>query len=233
MASNKKMHNNFKKSKGVYNKQGSGDYKQCAASHPKLPIIVGDKTYFVTGGSCVSRVPSGDYDVFVGLDVGYSKTKRYYPWEKGVEFLYRVPDMGVPKSLASFKKMLGYLEKAILNRENVFIGCIGGHGRTGLVLAALVAKMTGNMKAVPYVRKNYCKKAVESEEQIEWLHKNFGIKKVKSSKNVQGWSNLYYDMHLPVENGTSYINGFSGGEPRIQPKGKGRVFGNAKIETIS
>lgn len=48
----------------------------------------------------------------------------------------------------------------------VEVGCIGGHGRTGTVLAcmAVLAGVPGS-EAVQYVRTNYCKNAVESAKQ--------------------------------------------------------------------
>jgi len=50
--------------------------------------------------------------------------------------------------------------------EQVEIGCIGGHGRTGTALACL-AILTGQPRetAVEWVRANYCPEAVESAEQ--------------------------------------------------------------------
>jgi hypothetical protein len=52
---------------------------------------------------------------------------------------------------------------------SVEIGCIGGHGRTGTVLAcmAVLAGVPGK-DAVTWVKTNYCKKAVESTRQ-EWF----------------------------------------------------------------
>jgi hypothetical protein len=51
----------------------------------------------------------------------------------------------------------------------VEIGCIGGHGRTGTVLAAM-ATVCGVApdQAVKWVKDNYCKEAVETEQQEWW-----------------------------------------------------------------
>lgn len=161
-------------------------YGKCADTHGKLPITVGGKTYYVQGGSCTS--PGGEngttgVDIVVGLDMGFQRTARSYPWTEGVEFLYRVQDMGVPENMVSFKSLLKYLEEQILAGKKVFVGCIGGHGRTGIVLAALLNHMTGEKDAITVVREAICKKCVESSTQVEWLKKNFGITPVKPTKD--------------------------------------------------
>jgi protein-tyrosine phosphatase len=50
--------------------------------------------------------------------------------------------------------------------EQVEVGCLGGHGRTGTALACL-AVLTGYPAAgaVAWVRANYCPKAVETADQ--------------------------------------------------------------------
>jgi protein-tyrosine phosphatase len=52
----------------------------------------------------------------------------------------------------------------------VEIGCIGGHGRTGTALACL-AFLSGvqRQEAVPWVKANYCSRAVESPEQAAFV----------------------------------------------------------------
>lgn len=54
--------------------------------------------------------------------------------------------------------------------ENVEIGCLGGLGRTGTVLAcmAVLAGLDATA-AVPWVRRNYRPKAVETAEQEKWV----------------------------------------------------------------
>lgn len=169
--------------------------------HEPLPIVVGDKTYHISGGYCGAVRP--EFDVYVGLDAhsfAFDITSTW-PWlkaqQKQVQIVYPIKDMDVPQNLEQFTNLLKYIEKELLAGKKVFVGCIGGHGRTGTVLAALVKQMTGNEDAITYVRENYCNKAVESKAQIEFLHTNFGIKKVESSKpeypyggTVGGWNSI-------------------------------------------
>ena len=73
--------------------------------------------------------------------------------------------MQAPKDAVEFKKMVVWLKEQGQAGKKIHIGCIGGHGRTGTLLAALVKEVTGNVDAIAYVRKNYCAKAVESNSQ--------------------------------------------------------------------
>lgn len=64
----------------------------------------------------------------------------------------------------------GLLEtiKLILDGKPVYAGCMGGIGRTGLILA-LVVKAWGIKDPVAYVRKNYYAHAVETQEQLKYV----------------------------------------------------------------
>jgi len=162
------------------------EVKRCYETHPALDIGPA-KIY---GGSCAFPVIK-DADVYVGFDASMPRTDRQYPWSQSTEFLYRINDMEAPKDLGSFNKLLDFLAEAIASGKKVHCGCIGGHGRTGTVLAALVSVITGEKDAITYVRDNYCKKAVESVAQIEFLHKNYGIVRVDSTKGAfTGMSNV-------------------------------------------
>ena len=57
------------------------------------------------------------------------------------------------------------------NKQDIIeIACIGGHGRTGTFLAALLVREGwGPADAVEYIRGGYCKKAIESKEQEELI----------------------------------------------------------------
>lgn len=52
----------------------------------------------------------------------------------------------------------------VLAGKPVYVGCIGGIGRTGMMLAAL-AKVFGIEEPIQYVRQNYYSHAVETPEQ--------------------------------------------------------------------
>jgi len=135
----------------------------------------------VYGGSCMYPVVK-DADVYVGLDHSMAESSKVYPWESGHSFQYKIHDMRAPSNPSTFNQLVQWLAVQVRLGHKVHIGCIGGHGRTGTVLTALVYVMTGNTKAIEYVRENYCEKAVESTEQIKFLMTHFGQEEAKPTK---------------------------------------------------
>lgn len=177
-------------SKGTWN---AAPKKRCAHSHPPLPLGKTDKgePMVIYGGACSDPIIT-DMDVSVGLDWGFRLLGSKYgfvPWNDKIEILYEIEDMNVPKDVADFKKLIDFLEICLRAGKKVHVGCIGGHGRTGTLLAALVSRMLPDVKdAIGYVRKNYCEKAVESAKQVDWLHQHFGVMKVKGYKEGVSYS---------------------------------------------
>lgn len=81
------------------------------------------------------------------------------------------PDRGIiaTKDLAV---LLALIEKHRNRKGVIEIGCVGGHGRTGTMLAELCVwfgKMTPS-EAINHVRTTYCKKAIESYQQESALY---------------------------------------------------------------
>lgn len=77
----------------------------------------------------------------------------------------RVPtvDFGVPRRedlLIALDKVVDFLRR----REQVYVGCMGGIGRTGTFLA-LLAKLFGEKEPIKYVREVYLAHAVETPMQ--------------------------------------------------------------------
>jgi hypothetical protein len=74
-------------------------------------------------------------------------------------------DFGVPDPIELRIALEDVLDRS-RRGENVEIGCLGGHGRTGTALACL-AVLTGTPPgdAVAWTRATYCEKAVETDEQ--------------------------------------------------------------------
>lgn len=166
-------------------------YVKCAHTHPPLPLGDGLKIY---GGACSDPIVP-NMDVSVGLDRGFYPQgigRNMAPWDGKIETLFEIPDMGVPSSIEKFRKLIDFLEESVRAGKVVHVGCIGGHGRTGMVFAALVKQMLPDEEdSIGYVRANYCTKAVESAQQVDWLHKHFDIKKVKGAKEGQSYQSSY------------------------------------------
>ena len=151
---------------------------RCYTTHK--PLKIGE--YVIYGGSCSSPMIK-DADIYVGFEKYMLETTKAYPWVEGESFCFPITDGSVPTSIEDTMQLLEYLSTNLKAGKKIHIGCIGGHGRTGTILAALVKYMTGNVNATEYVRTNYCEKVVESTTQVNWLHKHFGIEKVKPSKS--------------------------------------------------
>ena len=68
--------------------------------------------------------------------------------------------------------IIDYMEKG----RQVEIGCFGGHGRTGTLLAALIGRVEHMQvqRAVRAVRARYCEDAVETSGQIRMLAQYLG-----------------------------------------------------------
>lgn len=164
-----------------FSKGSKGSYQRCYETHKPLPLSDG---LMIWGGSCSYPVIE-DADIYVGFDLGIKKSPKAYPWEQGESFLYYIQDMDVPKDVPSFLKLVDWIIVQLIAQKKVHLGCIGGHGRTGLVLSAIVAKMMGKKDAIQYVRDNYCHKAVETRQQVQFLVEHFGVDSVKGSKEYE------------------------------------------------
>lgn len=154
---------------------------RCYEKHPVVPVLNG----LLCGGSCSSPVVT-DADVYVALD-GFTKHSGGFPWDppsKVVHVSFPISDGQAPKldTHDTFKKMVTWLVEQLKLGKKVHVGCMGGHGRTGLVLAAVVAEALGEKDAITWVREKYCVKAVESSSQVSFLSALYGTKTVEGSR---------------------------------------------------
>jgi hypothetical protein len=111
-------------------------------------------------------------------------------------------DFSVPDRLTLYRG----LDKALdlmLAGEPIYVGCMGGKGRTGLFLAIL-AKAFGVAKPVEFVRATYYAHAVETKDQYEFV-KRFLVtpRQRRKIKLVRRWAWLKFWKtnltRLPVE----------------------------------
>ena len=159
-------------------------YTPCYASHKPLSVAGGK----LLGGSCIE--PAEGYDIYVGLDWAMRRDPRY-PWNdpstsQVVEVYFPITDGGIPKDVVEFKKMVGWLIDQLGLGKAVHIGCIGGHGRTGLLIAALVSHVDGiGSSAAEWVRMHHCKQAIETTKQAKFLREHFGVAELTGSQNYE------------------------------------------------
>jgi hypothetical protein len=82
------------------------------------------------------------------------------------------PDFGVPTSREQADAVIKNAFVRARDGERVEIACVGGHGRTGTVLAcmAVLAGVPVN-EAVPWLRSVYCERAVQEPSQQYWIER--------------------------------------------------------------
>src|SRR5260370_41023744 len=84
------------------------------------------------------------------------------------------PDFGVPGDAgAADREIRDAFERARAG-QRVEVACVGGHGRTGTVLACM-AILSGvpPEDAVEWVRQAYCRRAVQEPSQQYWISRHF------------------------------------------------------------
>jgi protein-tyrosine phosphatase len=89
----------------------------------------------------------------------------------------KIKDFDVPQITTDVNNALEKTIWAALTGKDVFVGCMGGWGRTGLFLA-LIAKTLGVKDPVQFVRSNYTPHAVETKEQMAYV-KEFDVKELR------------------------------------------------------
>jgi hypothetical protein len=172
------------------------DKKKCYEGHKALPV--GD--YLIYGGSASWPVVK-DADIYISLQDGSTSGLISDPWDDHhvIEIQHFIQDGGVPKDPVRFAKMVAWICNQLQKGKKIHVGCIGGHGRTGLLLTAVVSQMTGEKDAIQYVRKHYCKKAVESSRQVQFLQDHFGVSEVSGFKEFGGeYSSKKSTLYVPA-----------------------------------
>lgn len=145
----------------------------CHEGHPTFRIT--PETAEVRGGS--ARSPAKGFDVYVDLDSqGTPDETQQAPWRVKdgiVRVRYYIANYNTPKDPQSFRAFVDWLCTQVQGGKRVHVGCIGGHGRTGLVFAAMRRVLAKDRHAIAWTRANHCHKAVETPEQVGFLVKHF------------------------------------------------------------
>lgn len=91
---------------------------------------------------------------------------------------------------------------ALKSGRKIGLFCLGGHGRTGYVAAVILGKL-GIEDPILELRQKYCKKAVETNEQVKHISKildNLSLYE-KYKKSFLGGANFYFNDKLSGEEG--------------------------------
>lgn len=132
----------------------------------RRPVQVGTHVIF-PGGSHYMQAASlfSGFDLIVPLDHGYQEVVPY----SSLVIPGLIPDFQPPS--AGYKMFLqDTIIPELQGDGKVLVFCLGGHGRTGTVLAGLVALLEPDVvDPVDEIRNRYCDRAVETREQAEWI----------------------------------------------------------------
>lgn len=192
----------------------------CHTGNKKI-LTVGE-TALYAGGWTRGATPKGNMiviDLADGLRDNVSvsdETGGMFPSVEKVQNKHKVvklyiPDYDVPKFDRAFWK--DFAKDILLSMQkgyDILVACTGGHGRTGLVIAILAGLLikpdTESMGATAYIREHYCKEAVETLEQedyVEWvLYETSDVFVSKSyGKYSYGDYSDKYDLNDPYYTG--------------------------------
>lgn len=167
-------------------------YQSC--SHSGTVHVATRGNIMLFGGGTSKSVSSNGMDFVLDLVGNYSPTFWTFPdgW-RVKEYLVPpkvikmpITDMHAPweVGLPFWRKLWADLQEqahghrgATGERLKILVLCMGGHGRTGTVLSALLRASKLRVPdgdIVTYIRSRYCSKAVESADQIDYL-RSLGI----------------------------------------------------------
>lgn len=109
------------------------------------------------------------------------------------DLMLPIRDFSIPASKQATDKVVWQVLTMVADNRLVYVGCMGGLGRTGLFLA-LLAKAMGNPNCVGYVRANYNERAIETPLQERYSEMydlgvtDWEMYKLKWRAVFHGWS---------------------------------------------
>lgn len=124
------------------------------------------------------------------------------------------PDMGtLPVTLDFWLELWGMLPAKTLAM------CVGGHGRTGTCLAALmIADGIDYYSAIDHVRTHHCKDAIESVNQTRYLH-NLYVQMLKRNIKHEKDAQVLADLQADLDYAEEYVpNNYSDHGDKEPPK---------------
>jgi len=166
-----------------------GTWKKC--DHAMQAVMVGTLSLYATRQSSVTnKTPLPDVGVY--LDASWARlilndTAMLSVGAKGINgapkypfVLVNWPDGGVMAG-PHLTDLVAWIGKEARAGKKVEISCVGGHGRTGTLLAALAIRelhLTADA-AIKYVRDTYCTEAIETLSQENLLRRWNGEPEMK------------------------------------------------------
>ena len=183
--------------------------------HIRQAVPIGNHTVYATAGrSVANQYRPLEFGVFLDkplwtrlLQVPYLSSRKAHsklpklPTNDSDVIIIDWPDFGVIGQ-DRFSRLIKIILREVKQKTKVEIGCIGGHGRTGTVLAGLLIEEEGLNAdvAIKTIRHRYCPHAVETADQIKMLH-------LFASSRLGFHSVNEFDKHDSLKNTKPYDTG--------------------------
>jgi protein-tyrosine phosphatase len=187
-------------------------YTSTVCNHPPTHVINGKTWNIYAGKRYDVDKAANNYDVVLNLTgwslvsakehiIPFQELSKWRKKEKE-EHKYKEicldwPDMGVVDLPKEF--WLDLIKVFDKKKSKVLMFCLGGHGRTGTAMAVLMVlglEYTPE-KAVEWVRTNYCKQAIETWKQIDYIYSMVGRKAPPSKERKDFSSSGAHNYNKP------------------------------------
>lgn len=138
------------------------------------------------GGWKKPKFVGGPFDLAPGGHNAFSVAVRAERIKPGQAHLHLpIRDFATPDDPYAVEDAIFDTFRAALSGKDVYVGCMGGIGRTGLFLA-LLAKTAGIPEPVKWVRANYNPLAVETNHQAKYVNQ-FDVAKLRERVLGYAW----------------------------------------------
>lgn len=144
---------------------GYGKWMTDRHNAAEVTLLDGTVVYASSANQRKAGEPVPDYGLYLDRAWDPESIATFIPWRD-----YGLPEVRFDHVLATIAEHFVLAQRG----WSVEVGCIGGHGRTGTVLACMaILAGTHPDDAVDYIRAHYCTHAVEADAQ-EWFVQWFG-----------------------------------------------------------
>ena len=121
------------------------------------------------------------YDLVISLTALSEKTERWFAESFGEQFWYMpLKDFGgVPPD---WREFVARVAGELAAEKRILVFCIGSHGRTGTLIASLIALLeSGTTDPIAAVRARHCPHAVETAAQADAV---LALRRASSTEEV-------------------------------------------------
>jgi protein-tyrosine phosphatase len=111
-----------------------------------MVFITETSAYFVTNQCLFGAYPTQhqiqqleEWGVDIVVNLTNNDEKKIRPYHTGAKVIqFSIPDRKVPQDVREFCALVIHLTREIRNGKKIYVHCKGGHGRAGLLVAAIL-----------------------------------------------------------------------------------------------